>query len=689
MALAVAALAGSVFPIFSILYSDFIVAYFNPSDAYLLQRSDELMGALFALAAAAGALVWAQSYLFTLLGERLTRRLRGATYRAILRQDMAFHDEPAHASGRLVSRLAGDACLVKATVGERVGIVVQSASALAVGYIIAFVASWRLALVLVAISPLLVLGALVQVRAQQEGAAAKDAAMADAGNIAVEAVSCIRTVAAYNLQARTLERFQRALDEPTRVAIRQGVQGGFYTATAQLLLFLSYSLIWYVGSLFIEDGTITFQALTRAYFAVVLASRGSGIASAQAADAAKAEGAKRNIFSLLDSRSRIDPLADGGGGGGGGTPPPPAQFQPPSHADALREVAGGAITPAAPPPPSPPLPPPPPLLQPPITSIRFEHVTFRYPSREHPALSDVSLELTAGQRVGVCGPSGSGKSTLISLLERFYDPQAGRILVNGVDIRRVPVRQLRSRLALVMQMPALMAGTVAESVVYPQDAPPPLPPPPPSTTEPAAPADAGGTPAAAAAAAPAAPAPTPAPAAATTTVEVPATLADAAAGERRRAVRQALADANALEFVDALPHGEQTQVGLGGSQLSGGQRQRVAIARAIARQPDVLLLDEATAALDTRSESLVAAALERVMQQRGGAATAAGPGRAMITVNVAHRLSTIAHCDRILVLDRGRLVADGSHEELMRQPRGLYRQLALAQGAGPPADVAT
>lgn len=177
----------------------------------------------------AGALVWAQTYTFTLLGERLTRRLRGATYTSILRQPMAFFDDKANATGRLTSRLAGDAVLVKATVGERVGILLQTAASLVAGYIIAFIATWRLALVLVAISPLLTFGAFIQSRLQQAGTRAKDVALADAGNIAVEAVSSMRTVAAFNMQARIHARFVAALEEPTTVAIRQGIQGGLYT----------------------------------------------------------------------------------------------------------------------------------------------------------------------------------------------------------------------------------------------------------------------------------------------------------------------------------------------------------------------------------------------------------------------------------------------------------------------------
>lgn len=419
-------------------------------------------------------------------------------------------------------------------------------------------------------------------------------------------------------------------------------------------MFCCYSLIWYVGSLFIEAGVLGFQDLSRAYFAIVLASRGSGIASAQAADTAKAESAKRNIFALIDRKSPIDPLAG---------PPPAPQFQPLTQGEACREAPGApTAVPVGP------------FTLAPIRTIVFEHVTFSYPTREAPALMDICLTLHPGQRVGVCGPSGSGKSTIIALLERFYDPQQGRILVDGTDIRGIPVRQLRRRLALVSQMPVLMSGTVSENVMYGQEG-----------------ADTGEERVGAGDAEPLAVVPTGA--------EVPAdgvaaqsTFAAASIAAQPR-IRSALQSANALDFIQSLPAGVSTQVGFGGGQLSGGQRQRVAIARAIAREPDVLLLDEATAALDTASESVVAAALERIVRQRGAAAaaaaasstpavTAAAEGGRGITLNVAHRLSSIATCDRILVIDRGRLVEDGPHEELMRRSRGLYRQLVLAQNAG-------
>ena len=482
--------------------------------------------------------------------------------------------------------------------------------------------------------------------------------MAESGNIAVEAVTGIRTIAAFNMQARVHQRFVRSLDEPTRVSIKQGIQGGVYTALAQLLLFCSYSMIWYFGSLFIANRTVTFSQLTRAYFAIVLASRGSGIASAQAADTAKAESAKRNIFAILDMKSPIDPLEEGeealaalavpleegvvGGKAAGKAPFSPAgaavasavvalEVQP--APSGLRIGAPSTLLPRSLPPPSP------------IRCITFNDVTFHYPTREQPALSHFSLTVREGEHIGICGASGSGKSTLVALLERFYDPQHGSISVNGTDIRHVPVRRLRRRLGLVGQMPVLSAGSIRDNVLY------------------------------------------------GVTDRQWSELSEAERAGLEERVVTSLTDANAMEFVEQFDEGLDTQVGYGGGQLSGGQKQRVAIARAIVRNPQCLLLDEATAALDARSEAVVSAALERIIVERGGGTVVAGSaaeeegaagsssstGRAT-TITIAHRLATIQRADRILVTDRGRLVEQGRHEELIRNPRSLYRQLALAQG---------
>lgn len=239
-------------------------------------------------------------------------------------------------------------------------------------------------------------------------------------------------------------------------------------------------------------------------------------------------------------------------------------------------------------------------------AIGIHGVRFVYPNRpDTPALDGIDLQIRPGERVALVGPSGAGKSTLLHLLLRFYDPQSGYLTLDGIDLRGLDPHTLRAQLGLVSQEPVLFSGSAADNIRY-------------------------GNPEAS-----------------------------------LQQVREAARDANALSFIEALPHGFETPLGPGGLQLSGGQRQRLAIARALLRDPRVLLLDEATSALDAESERVVQEALDRLMQGR-------------TSLVIAHRLATVVAADRLLVFDQGRLIASGSHASLL-ESSALYRQLASLQ----------
>ena len=253
----------------------------------------------------------------------------------------------------------------------------------------------------------------------------------------------------------------------------------------------------------------------------------------------------------------------------------------------------------------------------------MHNVTFAYPSRaDTPALRGLSLHIAAGEKVALVGPSGAGKSTLFQLLLRFYDPQAGDIRFDGIELKRLDPAELRRHIAIVPQDPVIFGANAWENIRYGRD-----------------------------------------------------DLDDTA-------VRRAADAAHASEFLERLPSGFDAYLGERGVRLSGGQRQRIAIARAILRDPALLLLDEATSSLDAHSERLVQEALESLMRGR-------------TTIVIAHRLATVRKVDRILVIDEGRLVAQGSHEDLMARG-GLYAQLATLQlrvpdtalGVGQVADMA-
>jgi subfamily B ATP-binding cassette protein MsbA len=246
------------------------------------------------------------------------------------------------------------------------------------------------------------------------------------------------------------------------------------------------------------------------------------------------------------------------------------------------------------------------------SGIRFEDVSFEYEA-DAPVLRNVSFEVRPGEVVALVGPSGAGKTTLIDLVTRFYDPTAGRITIDGVDLRDYNLKTLRSNLGIVAQETMLFHDTVRANIAYGR----------PNTPQ--------------------------------------------------EAVEAAAQAANATEFISRMPEGYDTILGERATRLSGGQRQRIAIARAILRDPPILIFDEATSALDSESEQLVQGAIQRLLT-----------GRTVFVI--AHRLSTIRHADQILVLQDGRIVQRGRHEELL-QEEGLYRHLYRLQFA--PEDEAT
>jgi ATP-binding cassette subfamily B protein len=246
------------------------------------------------------------------------------------------------------------------------------------------------------------------------------------------------------------------------------------------------------------------------------------------------------------------------------------------------------------------------LPEPASGALEFEHVTFHYPTRpETSALHDFSLRVQPRERLALVGPSGAGKTTIFQLAERFYDPQSGRVLLDGIDLREADPADVRARIAMVPQDTVIFAASARDNLRYGNW--------------------------------------------------------DASEDQLWQAAR----DANAADFLRALPQGLDTFMGEGGARLSGGQRQRIAIARALLRDAPLLLLDEATSALDAESERLVQDALDRLMAER-------------TTIVIAHRLATVRAADRIVVMDEGRIVEEGTHSSLSTRG-GLYARLARLQ----------
>lgn len=502
----------------------------------------------------------ARFFFIALLGERVVADLRQRLYGHLIGLDSGFHER--NRSGELISRLTADVELIRSVVGSAMSVALRSGITAIGALIMLFVTSPRLAAWAVAGIPLAVLPMVVSARRLKKIARTSQDRVADANALASETLGAVHTVQAHAREAYERGRFGDAVRIAVDAARRRiGIQATM-TATLIVLFFGAITLVLWSGAHDVLGGRMTAGTLIQFVLYAVFAG-GSIAAMAEVwNEVQRAAGGMGRIGELLE--------------------------ETPTVVAPERPVA---------------------LPQPLRGELRLEAVDFRYPMRpEQPALEGFSLHVRPGETVALVGPSGAGKSTVLSMLLRFHDPQAGRILIDGVDLRECDPVALRERIALVPQQPTLFAASARDNIRYGR---------------------------------------------------LDATDADVEAAARA---------AEAHDFLLALPRGYDEELGERGVRLSGGQQQRIAIARALLKAAPVLLLDEATSALDAQSERAVQNALENLLRGR-------------TTVVIAHRLATVLRADRIVVMDRGRIVAEGTHETLLAQG-GLYAELARLQFLG-------
>lgn len=518
----------------------------------------EHFGALFAVAVALGVFSAARFYTVSWLGERVTADIRNAVYSHVLKQSPVFFETTQ--TGEVLSRLTADTTLVQTVVGSSLSMGLRNA-VMGVGALAVLI--WTNPYVMVQVLGILVLVVLPSMvfgrRVRKLSRASQDR-VADSSAIAAEVLNAIPVVQSYTAEGREAARFSGSTENAFRTAVRRAKARSVLVAF--IIIATSAALLWglYQGTQAVLRGDITAGHLGQTVVYVAILASATAVLGEVYGDLLRAAGATERLMELLHA--------------------PAAIVSPANPAVAPVPVAGSAI--------------------------KFDAVTFHYPSRPStPALRDFSLEIAPGETVALVGSSGAGKSTVFQLLLRYYDPQTGRVLLDGAPLASLALPELRTRIGLVPQDAVIFSASAFENIRY-------------------------GNP-------------------------------EATAEEVEAAARAAFAH----DFLQALPEGYDTFLGERGVRLSGGQRQRIAIARAILKNPPLLLLDEATSALDAESERMVQAALESAMENR-------------TTLVIAHRLATVQKADRIVVLDHGGIVEQGTHAALVAQG-GVYARLAALQ----------
>jgi len=478
---------------------------FAAGDAALLDRA--LLVLLGVIVLMAGA-TYGRFYLVSWVGERVVADLRRAVYDHVLKLSPGFYETTR--TGEIMSRLTTDTTLLQVVVGSSASIALRNTLMFIGGTAMLLVTSAKLTALVFLVVPLVVFPIILFGRRVRALSRASQDKVADVGAFVDETLGGIRTVQAYTHEPIERARFGERVEEAFGVAIRRVQVRAIMTVIVIVLVFGAVGTILWIGGHDVLAGRLTPGELSAFVIYAVVVAGSVGAISEVIGDLQRASGATERLFDLLATEPEI---------------------RPPASPVPLPSPARGALA--------------------------FEGVRFHYPSRpDDAALEDFTLDVAPGETVALVGPSGAGKSTVFQMLLRFYDPQAGVIRLDGVDVRAADPSDVRRRIGLVSQDPVIFSADAWENIRY-------------------------GRP-------------------------------DASDAE----VRAAADAAHALEFLEALPQGLSTFLGEKGVRLSGGQRQRIAIARAILRDPPVLLLDEATSALDAESERMVQDALEKLMKQR-------------------------------------------------------------------------
>ena len=500
--------------------------------------------------------------IFNLIEARFNRRISNYLFGSIVKQEIGFFDDTK--TGDIVSRLTSDVTKMSDQVGLNINVLLRNCVQSVGTCVFMFKLSWKLSVVTLIGLPLVAFISDIYGEYYKKLSTQVQEATAKANEIAAEVVSSMKTVRSFANEDREFDRYKSRQNAIFKLKVKESLlYGGYRWCTEILALTLDVVVLLYGGHLVLEGelsgGYLVSFILYQLQLTFYIEEVGDIYTGLM-----EAVGASKKVFELIDRKPKIENVGYASPG----------------------EFAG---------------------------EVKFENVSFAYPTRSDiSVLNGVSFSAAQGEVVALVGPSGGGKSTCISLLEHFYEPTSGEVLIDSVPVRNYEHKFLHSKVALVGQEPVLFARSVKENIAYGLSS------------------DHG---------------------------EIDQSL-----------VEHVSQLANAHCFISSMPEGYGTETGEKGLQLSGGQKQRVAIARALARNPQILLLDEATSALDAESEHLVQDAIYKNLS-----------GRTVLIV--AHRLSTIEKADKIVVIDQGRVIAQGKHKELVEK-NGLYAKLVRHQMLG-------
>ncbi|KAL1824575.1 hypothetical protein ACET3Z_011353 [Daucus carota] len=557
-----AILFGAIQPIYSFTMGSMVSVYFLSDHAKIKEKTRIYALCFVGLALFSFIVNVIQHYNFAAMGELLTKRIRERMLSKLLTFEIGWFDQDENSSGAVCSRLSKDANVVRSLVGDRMALVVQTLSAVTIAFTMGLIIAWKLAIVIIAIQPLIIGCYYYKCILLKNMSAKAIKSQDETSKLAAEAVSNLKTVTAFSSQDRILKMLEQAQEGPHCENARQSRYAGIGLGISQSLMACTWALNYWYGGKLLSDGLINSKAFFETFMILVSTGRVIANAGTMTSDIAKGSDAVGSVFAVLDRITLINPE------------------DPDGHKP--EKIKG---------------------------HLELQDVHFTYPLRpDVPIFAGFTIKIEAGKSTALVGQSGSGKSTIIGLIQRFYDPLKGSVKIDGKDIRSFHLRSLRKHIALVSQEPTLFAGTIRENITY-----------------------------------------------------------GASDATNESEIIEAAKAANAHDFITGLKDGYDTGCGDRGLQLSGGQKQRIAIARAILKSPAVLLLDEATSALDSQTEKVVQDALEHLMVGR-------------TSVVVAHRLSTIQNCDTIAVLDKGKVVENGTHSALLAKgSAGAYYALVNLQ----------